>query len=244
LRSPEFHRRIAKSKDKLELLATTMHEMSDLYRQLVQSTDQILSIHAGERFSSVARAAREGRRGLLGKSHILILDSGLVSLPLGVVVRQAARQAQDAVDLDTLVRAVRGIIARTYCVFYVESTDYLKRSGMLPPLHDTIGMAPNVKPLFVIEEGQIAPLQRLRNRGTAVERLTEFIVEFTRFEELVIMHSGLDQGADELQQHLNTLYPELVVQKHIYGPALARLMGPYTLGVTVFEGPETDLRFI
>jgi DegV family protein with EDD domain len=243
LRSAEFHRRMTKGKLPVTLLAPTAHEMGELYRHLVKSTDQILSIHAGGRFVPMVRSAREGRSGLLGQSHIIVLDSGFVSKPLGVVVRQAAQAAQRDLDLDTLVREVRGIVARTYCAFYVDSLEHLKRAGMMPPLQDTIGVAPNIKPLFIIEEGQVGPLQRLRNRGTPVERLAEFVAEFMRFEELAIVHNDLGAEAGDLEQHLHTLYPTLTIQKHVYGPALASFMGPSALGVTVFEGPETDLRF-
>ncbi len=243
LRSAEFHRRINRGKLPVTLLAPTAHEMGEVYRQLVKSTDQILSIHAGARFVSIARSAREGRSGLLGKSQITVLDSGLVSQPLGVVVRQAALAAQRDMDLDALVREVRGIMTHTYCAFYLDTLEQLERARMMPPLEDAIGMGPNIKPLFIIEEGQVAPLQRLRNRGSPVERLTEFVAEFMRFEQVAILHNDLGQEADELEQHLSTLYPNLAIQRHIYGPALASFLGSSTLGVTVFEGPETDLRF-
>jgi DegV family protein with EDD domain len=243
LRTAELHRRIARGRLTPAILAPTAHEMGELYTQLTRSTDQILSIHAGGRFAPVARAARDGRSGLLGKSQIQVLDSGLISFPLGVVVRQAARAAQADMELEPLVRAVRGIIAATYSAFFVETIEYLRRADMMPPLQDGIGIAPNIKPLFIIEEGRVVPLQRLRNRGTAVERLSEFVAEFIRMEELAILHNGLGQSADEMEQHLIALRPRQAIRKHIYGPALASFMGPSALGVAVFEGPETELRF-
>jgi len=242
LRSPEFHRRITKGKLIPSITVPSAHQMGELYAQITKTTDQILSIHAGERFYPLVRAARLGRGNLLGKSRIMVLDSGLVSLPLGIVVRQAAQAARAGMGLDALVRAVRGYISTTYCAFYVENLDYMKRAGMMPSLQDAIGITPNIKPLFIIEEGRIAPLQRLRNRGTAIERLTEFVAEFNGFEELAVLHSGITQDGDDLQQHLGTLYPVETIRKHTYGPSLGCLLGPYALGVTVFEPPSNDSR--
>ena len=92
------------------------------------------------------------------------------------------------------------------------------------------------KPLFVMEDGIITPQFRMRNKGSAVERLVEFVGEFLILKRLVLWHSGLMPEYKEFKELLAETLQVENPPEHIYGPSVAALLGPKTLGVAVLEG--------
>jgi fatty acid-binding protein DegV len=73
-----------------------------------------------------------------------------------------------------------------------------------------------------------------------VEKLMEFITEFSTIEHLAILH-GAANHAEETRQLLERLaidFPGRQWEVVKYGPSLATQIGPDSLGVIVFEGIE------
>jgi fatty acid-binding protein DegV len=151
-------------------------------------------------------------------------------------VTEAARAAQNGMPGPQIERLVRGLVSRTYMVFYVESLEYLKRNGLYRQARDAVFGLSGVRPLLMLEEGEIAPLQRLRNRGRPAERLLEFVSEFTNLKELTILHSGLMPDVEEFKAQFRESGLKWTVGEHIYGPVLGAYLGPMALGVVAFEG--------
>jgi len=237
-RTPEFYRRLVKQKALLTVLPPTPSQFAGVYSELSQETDDIVSIHLPARFNGTVLAASQGRARLLGRCRVSIINAHFTSRALGIFVTEAARAAQRGLSGPEIERLVRGLLPRTYMVFYAETVDYLKRSGLYhQPREGVFGM-PNVRPLLILEEGEVAPLQRLRNRGRPAERLIEFINEFSSLQEITILHTGLVPDIEELKAQLSEDPRKWVVGEHIYGPVLSAYIGPFCLGVVAFEEPR------
>lgn len=238
LRTPEFYRRVIKLKALLTVLPPTSGQFAGVYNELSQETDDIVSIHLPARFNGTVLAASQGRAGLLGRCRVSIINSHFTSRALGIFVTEAAKAAERGLSGPEIERLVRGLLPRTYMVFYAETLDYLRRSGLYRQSREGVFGMPNIRPLLMLEEGEITPLQRLRNRGRPAERLMEFVNEFSSLQELTILHTGLMPDVEELKTQLNESPRKWVVSEHIYGPVLGAYIGPFCLGVVAFEGPR------
>ena len=236
LRSADFYRRVIKSKAVLTISSPTARQFATTYADLAKETDDIVSIHLSARLNGALQAAHRGRAGFLGRCQIQVIDSHLVSRALGILAGEAARAAQSGMHGSEIMRLVRGLIPRLYFVFYVETPDYLRRSGLLHVVRESVPGVPSIKPLLILEEGEITPLQRLRNRGRPTERLLEFVAEFTTLKHLSVLHSGLGTDLSEFKTQLAELFPKQIIEEHIYGPTLGAYLGPAALGVVAFEG--------
>jgi DegV family protein with EDD domain len=236
LRSVEFSKRMVRGRLNPTILAATPRQLADVYARLAQETNEIVSLHLAARFNTTVLAAQQGRQGLLGRCHIEVLDTQFISRALGILVVEAAQAAQQGANAAEIVRFVRGLLPRMYLVFYVETLDYLKRNGLVQPPRASIGAPPTVKPLLMVEEGQIAVLQRLRSRGKPSERLFEFAAEFSHLQQIAILRSGVGPDAAELRALLETAFPPQLITEHLYGPALGAAIGPMALGLVAYEG--------
>lgn len=208
------------------------------YAKLSRETDEAISIHISSRLSDTYRVASEVAESLLGQCRIMVMDSLTTSLALGSLAIAAAEAAQEGANLDEVVRLVRGMIPRLYLIFFVESLDYLERGGRIGRAQALLGTMLGIKPLLIIEEGEIQPLEKVRTRTNALEKLFEFITEFPHIEKMTLIKGIESAGMEELLQRIETAYPDKEIDVVTYGPALATYVGPGAMGVFVYEGME------
>ena len=235
LRTTEFYRAMVEARQVPAVLTPTAAEFAQVYQRLGRETSDIVAIIVSGGLNGTVRAAMQGRSGLLGRTSIQVVDSQLTSRALGILVADAATAACAGASGAEVVRLVRGAISRIYFAFYAETLDYLKRNHLFEQPRDPLGGAPGAKPLLMIEEGEITAVQRMRNRGTPVERLFEFVAEFPKVTVVDVLHTGLTPGADEIKAQVEQLYPGQVVGEHILGPVFSAYAGPRCLGVVVRE---------
>jgi fatty acid kinase fatty acid binding subunit len=211
-----------------------------LYEDMGKSGEPILSIHLSSKLSHTWQNAKAAAETLLGRCQITVIDTMTTSVGLGLLVEAAAEAAARGEPLDEIVRIVRGMIPRLYVVFFVESLEYLEHSRRLGKAQARLGTMLGIKPFLTIEEGEIVPMEKVRTRQQAVEKLMEFITEFSSIEHLSILH-GAANHTDETRQLLERLamdFPGREWEIATYGPSLATQIGPDSLGVIVFEGEE------
>jgi DegV family protein with EDD domain len=214
--------------------------IQEAYRRLNRETDEILVIFNSRRLSSAYDTALAEARTFLGRCRIAVTDSMSTSWGLGLAVEAAARATSEGRSLDETVRLVRGLLPHIYVVFFVERLDYLEQGGRIGAAQALLGTMLRIKPLLILEEGEIIPLEKVRTRAMAIEKLADFVAEFAAIQQVVIMRSPLGDGTDELRDELNErlsqVLPHLSFPVIDYDPVLACHLGPQALGVTVYEG--------
>ena len=211
-------------------------EFEEAFAELTRQTDEVVAIFVSSKLSQTFRIATRAAAPLLGRSKIVIIDSQLITVGLGMLVTAAAQAAADGASLDDVVRLVRGLIPRIYIAFFVETLDYLERGGRVGKAQALLGGMLSIKPLLILEEGEIVALEKVRTRQKAIEKLVEFITEFTRIERMVILHSTTPEDVKVLIEQINLVLPNLDISVDNYGPVIATHLGPNALGVVVYEG--------
>jgi DegV family protein with EDD domain len=210
------------------------------FDQLSRETNEILVIVSSSQLSEGFAAARTAARPYLGRCRIVIMDSLTASWGLGLMVQTAAAAAQEGQPLDEIVRLVRGVSPHIYLVFFVERLDYLERGGRIGQAQALLGTMLRIKPLLLVEDGDIVPLEKVRTRGLAIGKLADFVTEFASIQQVVILSSPLsgkaNEAIDELTEQLSLALPDRDFPVVEYDPVLACHLGPEALGVTVYEG--------
>ena len=90
--------------------------------------------------------------------------------------------------------------------------------------------------MLVLEDGEIMPLEMVRSRGRAVDRLLEFVVEFSRMESICVMQGRPTPEVQELVMRLNEVFPEKEIELRTFGPVIATHIGPDSVGIVIYEG--------
>jgi fatty acid-binding protein DegV len=100
----------------------------------------------------------------------------------------------------------------------------------------------NIKPFLAIEEGRIIPMEKVRSRERAIDKLAEFANEFSDIERLAILQST-PYPTDETKMLIERLDPVTSNRDFpilLYGPLLASQIGPDGMGLVVYEGASRE----
>jgi DegV family protein with EDD domain len=219
-------------------VAPTPRQFAALYESICQQNGSIVSIHVSGRLSRTAQNARSGAAEVLGRCKIHIIDSLSASIGLGLLVEAAALAAEAGASEDEIVRVVRGMIPRLYAVFFIETMEFLAKSERIGKAQAMLGAMLGIKPFLTLEEGDLVPMEKVRTRQQAIEKLVEFVVEFSNIEHLAILQ-GTAAPTDDTRQLLERLtveFPGRTWPVLAYHPSLATFVGPNAMGVVVFEG--------
>lgn len=211
-----------------------------LYRELRKETDQILSIHSSGAMCDMVGEAEKASEHFLGRSNIQVIDSKTLSIGLGLIVQAALEAAERNRSLEACVRIVRGMIPRIYAVFFLDDLTYLDQNGMITRSQAILGNMLGILAFLTMEEGEIIPMEKVRSRPRALEKVIEFVSEFSSVQHIAILKNGI-QSQEELSQlsdRLQTLHPTAPLTVHNYGASTATCIGPRSLGVIVLEAEE------
>ena len=213
----------------------SLEEFIDLYGQLFRQTDQILSLHVSSHLSKTVENARMARRLYLGRCRIEVIDSLSTTVGLGYMVQTAAVAAAAGHDLDDCIRLVRGMMSHIYLFFLTKHLPYLEREHRISPAQSILGTMLNIMPLLQIEDGEIIPLEKVRTSQQGIDKLFDYVSEFSQLKKAVILQHGFDKETGALLERLETAYPGREFNILTSNPSLAVHMGPDSLGVVVLE---------
>jgi DegV family protein with EDD domain len=212
----------------------------ETYARLSRETEQILVILASSQLSGAYEQARAAARAFLGRCRIAVVDSMSASWGLGLLVEEAARAAERGLPLDDVVRLVRGVMPHIYLVFLLERLDYLERGGRMGQAQALLGTMLRIKPILLVEDGEIVSMEKVRTREAALEKLTDFVAEFAVIDQVVILKSPVESEINDLigilREQLSLSLPEHRFPSIDYDPILACHLGPEALGIIVYEG--------
>jgi DegV family protein with EDD domain len=211
--------------------------LAEVFGRLALETDQIVAIHTSAHLNPTVSNALTASQPFLGRCSIHVIDSQTISGGLGLLVEAAVRAAQNGADLDEVVRIVRGMVPRLYLVAFVADLTYIERRGLVTRSQALLGNMLGVLPFLTMEDGKLVPMEKVRSRARAVEKILEFVSEFSDLEHLVVLQ-GIPDASEESKQileRLRTLHPTTPITLTGLGPSMATYLGPNTTGIIALE---------
>lgn len=217
-------------------------EYIKVYNRAARNGDAILSIHASRELYNSWHHAREAAQQFATQTHIAVIDSQTICTAQGLLVRLAAESIGKVDNFDQLVRKVRGGVERVYSLYYVENLSYLLHHKILSPSHGILGMMLGIKPFLTIEEGRLLPIEKVRSRLQAVERMLEFMTEFEDVHETVLIQPkpGHTEQMRLLLERLSQELPNRRFSTTSYTASLAALIGTDAHGLVILEDEFDD----
>lgn len=207
----------------------------------------VVSVHLSGALSGTVDAARlaAAQAGL----RVEVVDTGSVGAPLSAAVAAAALLAADGADVARAARQARAVgeLSRTW--FSPATGAHLHRGGRSGQLGaGRPGLT--ARPLLVVRDGSLAPLERVRTTSRLLDRLGELVRtragELVRLApgatvEVVVQHAGAPDVASQLVDRLRVL-PGAPVRVLPLSPVLAAHVGPGAVGVAVVVTPARGRR--
>lgn len=208
----------------------------EVYSRLGEEADAIVSIHLSEHLSGTVKSALAAQQ-LVNHVPIEVIDSRSASLGLGFVVMAAARAARDGKSFPEVVTAARELIPRTNVMFVVDTLKYLHMGGRIGGASAMLGTALKIKPLLHLYEGEVNPLERVRSKCRATERMLEIMAQRLAAEQdggvlhAAVAHADRADEAAELKEQVLSRFEPAEFYLVELTPALGTHVGPGTLGL-------------
>ncbi len=174
--SDQFYQWMQDDRSKVTTSAPPPIVFEQLYRRLALEYEHVFSIHLSSRLGATYRAAQQARARLpASATRTEVIDSKLASMGLGLVALHAARAVHNGASASEVARLINALIQHCHVVFFVDSIEYLEHSGRLSLATAVLGSMQRIKPLLLLDEGEIVPYERTRTRAKAIEGLYTFI---------------------------------------------------------------------
>jgi DegV family protein with EDD domain len=209
------------------------------FRSISQRTPNILCLLSSSKLCRAVRNARTAAESFTGRLNIIVVDSLTTSAGVGFLIGETLRIADRGASLEEVVRQLRYLVPRMYAVFFIEDLSYLLHTGRISRAQVMLGEMLGIKPFLSLEEGGLVPLEKVQTQEQAVEKLVEFIGEFTHLHRLAVVYNSEDGQTHGrmLFQRVREVFPGCPVSEIPLGASVASIFGPRSSGLVVFDLP-------
>lgn len=230
MNNDEFFARLATSTRLPTTSAPSPGEFAELYTRLAKDHDGCISIHIGRQLSATAESARVGAQSVEG-FPVRVIDSETVTMPMAFLCRVAA----ECRTLDEAAAAVEARIPKCRVLALLDTLRYIEMGGRVSRAQAMIGTMLDLKPLLLVVDREIKPVDRVRTRSRAIPRMVDFFEKDLPVEHVAVVHAQAPEEAERIASDLRQRLPGLEVPVGQIGCVLGTHTGPKALGVVYIK---------
>jgi len=233
IETEQFYRRQVEKKEYSITSQPAPAEFYNVFSGLTASGASIISIHLSTALSGTCQSARMAREMLPG-SDIVVIDSRSASMGLGLIILEAARGAASGKTKNEILDLIGTMISESKLYFVVDTLEYLARGGRIGRAQALLGTILSIKPILHLNNGVVEPLEKVRGKSRAIERLAQLVEEKAGRQRVIcsIMHGVNQAGMEQLYQRLIPRLNCGVPVLSTLGAVIGTHVGPRALGVT------------
>lgn len=196
------------------------------YQNLIKKgASGIISIHISHSLSNIVNVAQIAAKEV-NSIATKVIDSGQLSLGLGLLVQQAAKLAKQTENFEELIRSIENLSLRTYAYARLDTLEYLRRSGRLSNLQHSLASMLNIRPIMKMNNGN-PQMEIVRTKKRANEKLVDLIKKLGKLEQVGITHSNAYEEANQLISLIANVIPNVneIIMSDVT-PVLGTHVGP------------------
>jgi DegV family protein with EDD domain len=150
----------------------------------------------------------------------------------GITALAGAKAAGRGANGEETLAAARKAREALKIWFAIDTLEYLRKGGRIGAAQAWLGSALQIKPILTLEE-EITPVERVRTRRRAFERMVEFARERRTegAEAWVVQHIHDPETARHLVDECRQVYGTDPVFVSQIGPVIGAHIGPGLLGM-------------
>ncbi|GAB4495391.1 MAG: DegV family protein [Anaerolineales bacterium] len=228
-----FYQRLQTSKEMPTTSQVSPGAFKQAYEKLLAQGNEVLAILISSKLSGTLDSARQAK-ALLGDYPIHLYDSQTSAMALGFQVLAAARAIEQGATIQDCLQLLERVSPNTGVLLSPETLEYLHRGGRIGGATRFLGTALGIKPLLHVENGRVEPLERVRTRRKALQRLAELVTERANGKPVRIaaLHANAIEEARatlaDIQSRNNVI--ESIVSD--VSPVIGTHVGPGTVAIS------------
>ncbi|HEX5542691.1 MAG TPA: DegV family protein [Micromonospora sp.] len=211
-------------------------QFTQTYRRLLDGgASGVLSAHLSAQFSGTIESAQLA--AVEFGDRVVVVDARSTGMGLGFPVLAAVTAAERGEKLAEVRAHTLDAVDRTSTFFYVDTLEFLRRSGRITAASALLGTALSVKPIMHVVNGAIVLRDKVRTASRGLARLADLAVEAAGDSDvdLAVHHLAGAARAGELAEALADRLGDRLRACHLteIGAVVAAHVGPGLLCVVV-----------
>jgi DegV family protein with EDD domain len=212
------------------------------YVSLGSRYQEIITLLGSSYLSPAVESARSAALSLKSLLNIQVIDSQTTAVGLGLLVQAAAEAIQRGNPAQEVCNLLRGMSRNIFAIFCLPDLTSLYQSRQIDQAQAIVGEMLGVIPIFVMENGQLMHVQKIRSPRHLVDILFEFVMEFDHLKFLALLQGSpfFEQECRNLRERINQNLRTPHLSEYPINPTLAALLGPRSIGIISMQKPAGD----
>ncbi|MCY4464147.1 MAG: DegV family EDD domain-containing protein [Chloroflexi bacterium] len=217
-------------------------DYAEVFLRHAPHCDAIISVHPSRRLSESWQNGRIAAQAVSSDCEIAVVDSQSLCAGQGMLIRVAAQAAEAATDVETAIQQVRQAVDRIYSVYCVRDTRFLRANGIMSASHAILSAQLGVMPFVSLEGGEIIVIEKVQNISQTIERMVEFMTEFTALEDALVLQDQrqITEQTRLMHEYLALDFPGQHFPFTMYSATMACYLGAAASGMAVLEKADED----
>lgn len=236
----QFYRRLRTAKVMPSTSQVSVVNMHKAFSTLLEQGYEVLGMFISSKLSGTFQSAVLGRDELQsGKDKVELLDTETTAMAMGFQVLAVARAAMDGASMADCKALAERARAHTGVYLTVDTLEFLHRGGRIGGAQRFLGTALNLKPILMVEGGRVEPVERVRTRSKALDRVVEIVAEKCAGKtpvRMATLHADAESDAKLLLDKITPLVNPVESIFASVSPAVGANTGPGTVGLAFMAG--------
>ena len=233
----EFKQKMIASSELPKTAQPSIGRFVEVYDELGKNGDSVISIQMMRSISGTVDAARQAAD--ITETNVTVVDSDFTSRSMGMIVKEAAKAAQEGKSVEEILEIVEDAKKRTTLYLTVVNLDNLIKGGRISQLMGMFSNLLNIKLFLQVIHGKIEIIQKGRGLKSLQKKYEEIFEEMkavpSGIQEIGIMHAGLSEFNEGNIARIRELFPDVPLTIVTTSPIIMSHTGIDAMAITYLE---------
>lgn len=233
----EFKQKMIASAELPKTAQPSIGRFVEVYDELGKNGDSVISIQMMRSISGTVDAARQAAD--ITETNVTVVDSDFTSRSMGMIVKEAAKAAQEGKTVEEILEIVEDAKKRTTLYLTVVNLDNLIKGGRISQVMGMFSNLLNIKLFLQVINGKIEIIQKGRGLKSLQKKYDEIFEQMKAtpngIQEIGIMHAGLSDFNEGNIARVRDLFPDVPLTIVTTSPIIMSHTGVDAMAITYLE---------
>ena len=233
----EFKEKMIASAELPKTAQPSIGRFVEVYDELGKNGDSVISIQMMRSISGTVDAARQAAD--ITETNVTVVDSDFTSRSMGMIVKEAAKAAQEGKTVEEILEIIEDAKKRTTLYLTVVNLDNLIKGGRISQLMGMFSNLLNIKLFLQVINGKIEIIQKGRGLKSLQKKYDEIFEQMKSapngIQEIGIMHAGLSDFNEGNMARVRELFPDVPLTIVTTSPIIMSHTGVDAMAITYLE---------
>ena len=233
----EFKQKMIESAELPKTAQPSIGRFVEVYDELGKNGDSVISIQMMRSISGTVDAARQAAD--ITETNVTVVDSDFTSRSMGMIVKEAAKAAQEGKTVEEILEIVEDAKKRTTLYLTVVNLDNLIKGGRISQVMGMFSNLLNIKLFLQVINGKIEIIQKGRGLKSLQKKYDEIFEQMKAtpngIQEIGIMHAGLSDFNEGNIARVRELFPDVPLTIVTTSPIIMSHTGVDAMAITYLE---------